>query len=242
MLKTITAGIVALVATMFGSHWAHAPATPIQTTSVHAESNLPITRATAGLPSQSTALATGLAAEPARTDKDSTAAPRSTIGDAHVASIASGIRPPGNSVAPDGNTTKARTTTPNTFVESSLGFSFVVPLGFSVQRDLNDEGETILVLAPDGTNTFQVYITSFNDGGKPFTAQRIEQEAGMAVANDSPITLGGVQGIQFDSTADTPPTRQVWFVYQGFLYQAETYATNVALLQQILASWRFTQQ
>lgn len=137
-------------------------------------------------------------------------------------------------------TNSAQTTNSDVFTENSLGFSFAIPAGFHAQKLLNDSGETILVQSADDTNGFQVYITPFTGSASDIIKQNIEQQARMTVANDSPITVASVaQGLQFDSASDTPPTRQAWFVYQGYLYQAQTWASDAQLLQQILASWKF---
>jgi hypothetical protein len=126
------------------------------------------------------------------------------------------------------------------FTEDSLGFFFTVPPGFRAQKLLDDSGETILVQSADDTHGFQVYITSFSDPASSITKGRIENEAGMTVANEAPLTVAGVaQGLQFNSTADTPPTRQAWFVYNGDLYQVLTWASDESLLQTVLASWQF---
>jgi hypothetical protein len=110
-----------------------------------------------------------------------------------------------------------------------------------VQKDLNDESETILLIAPDGTNELEIYITSFNDEGKPITAERLRTESHLNITNDSPIIIGTVQGVQFDLVSDNSLTHQAWFEYQGYLYQAESYTTNANLLEQVLGSWRFAQ-
>ncbi len=130
---------------------------------------------------------------------------------------------------------------PSTFTDSALGFSFAIPPGFHVQKTLDDSGEMVLVQSSDASHGFQVYITAFNDPGSSITKARIEQEAHLSVGSDSPLTVATVaQGLQFDSTADTPPTRQAWFVYDGYLYQAQVWASDATLLQTILSSWHFT--
>ena len=128
----------------------------------------------------------------------------------------------------------------NTFTDDSLGFSFAIPSGFHAQKTLDDSGETVLVQSSDAAHGFQVYITPFTDPASSVTKARIQSEAKLTVADDSSVTVAGVaQGLQFDSTADTPPTRQVWFVYNGYLYQVEVRASEVDLLQTILGSWTF---
>jgi RsiW-degrading membrane proteinase PrsW (M82 family) len=130
-----------------------------------------------------------------------------------------------------------------TYTEPSLGVSFTIPAGYHVHRELSDLGETLFVLAPNGSNIFQIFVRSFNDEGKPITALLVNQEVGYAVANDAPITVGGIaQGLQFDSISDAPATHLVWFAYNGYLYEAQAFSNNTDLLRNILASWRFTQQ
>jgi len=130
-----------------------------------------------------------------------------------------------------------------TYTEPDLGISFTIPAGYHVHRELSDLGETLFVLAPDGSNTFQVFVSSFNNDGKPLTAHDINQAVGLTVANDTPITVGGVaQGVQFDSISDSPATHLAWFIYEDYLYQAQAFFNDTGLLQAALTSWRFTQQ
>ncbi|MBU6320951.1 MAG: hypothetical protein KGI78_00625 [Patescibacteria group bacterium] len=129
-----------------------------------------------------------------------------------------------------------------TYTEDSLGFSFAVPPGMHTQKLLDDNGETILVQPAGSDDGFQVYITAYGDDASSITKANIEKQAGMTVANDSPITVANVaRGLEFTSTGDNPPTLQAWFVYNGNLYQAQTWASDPALMQQILGSWKFTQ-
>jgi hypothetical protein len=126
-----------------------------------------------------------------------------------------------------------------TYAEPSLSFSFTIPAGDHVHRELSDLGETLFVLAPDGSNVFQVFISSFDDE-TPLTAYGVNQVTGLAVANAVPITIGGVaHGLVFNSIADPAPTHLVWFTYEGFLYQAQAFSNDPSALQRLLASWQF---
>ena len=148
--------------------------------------------------------------------------------------------PEGSGSMTQASTTQATTTDPSVFTNDSLGFSFAVPKGFHVQKTTDDSGETVLMQSSDSSHGVQVYITPFTDAVSSITKTRVEREAKLAVANDSPLTVAGVgHGLQFDSTNDTPPTRQAWFVYNDYLYQASSWASDVNLLQAVLASWQF---
>lgn len=142
-------------------------------------------------------------------------------------------------------TTPAATTTPTgvqngVFTESSLGFSFAVPDGFNAQKILNDSGETILVQSPKDTSGFQIVITPFSDPGTSLTPERITKEAKLKVANAVTITVSGVaQGLMFDDLSSTPALRDAWFVYNGYLYQTQTWKSDEQLLTQVLNTWQF---
>lgn len=134
----------------------------------------------------------------------------------------------------------ATATDPSVFADDTLGFSFAIPEGFHAQKTLDDAGESVLVQSADAAHGFEVYISAFNDPPESITRERIEKEAGLTVANDSPLTVDGATGLQFDSTAEQPPMHHAWFVYNGYLYQAHARTDDVALLQATLASWKFT--
>lgn len=130
---------------------------------------------------------------------------------------------------------------PAVFADDSLGFSFAIPEGFRAQKTLDDAGESILVQSADASHGFEVYISAFTDPAESITRERIEKEAGLTVANDSPLTVSTVgQGIQFDSTTENPPMHHAWFVYNGYLYQAHARIDDASVLQTMLASWKFT--
>lgn len=126
------------------------------------------------------------------------------------------------------------------FTESSLGFSFAVPDGFNAQKILNDSGETILVQSPKDTSGFQVVISPFSDSGTSITPERVSKEAKLKVAHAVTITVSGVaQGLMFDDLSSTPALRDAWFVYNGYLYQTQTWKSDEALLTQVLDTWKF---
>jgi hypothetical protein len=146
-----------------------------------------------------------------------------------------------------GNTSDASSTAaapaaadPSVFTEPSLGFSFRLPSGYKAQKILNDTGETVLVQDDKGAQGFQVVITPFSDPGSSITKARVEKEAGLTVANDAPLTVASVaQGLKFDDNSSSPPLRDAWFAYNGYLYQAQVWKSDAALLDTILSSWQF---
>lgn len=142
-------------------------------------------------------------------------------------------------------TTLAASSTPTgvrngIFTESSLGFSFAVPDGFNAQKILNDSGETILVQSSNDASGFQVVVTPFSDPGTSITPERVSKEAKLKVANAVTITVSSVaHGLMFDDLSSTPPLRDAWFVYNGYLYQTQTWKSDEQLLTQVLNTWHF---
>ena len=127
------------------------------------------------------------------------------------------------------------------FSDPSVGFSFAVPSGYHAQRMLGDTGETILVQSGSAASGgFQVYITPYSGSGTSITPAAVESEAKLKIANPSPLLVAGAaSGLAFTDTSSVPPLSDAWFVYNGYLYQAQAFSSNAALLKNALASWQF---
>jgi hypothetical protein len=68
---------------------------------------------------------------------------------------------------------------------------------------------------------------------------RASRRAGVKI-DPTEVVVDGARGIKFFSKAPRMnDTREVWFIYNGFLYEVTTYKELDAWLQPILQSWQF---
>ncbi len=126
------------------------------------------------------------------------------------------------------------------FSDPSIGFSFSVPDGYHAQKILSDSGETVIVQPATGSSGFQVFVIPFSDPGSSITAARVEKEARLTITHTASVTVASTaQGLSFIDNSSSPPLYDTWFAYNGYLYQAQTWASNAPLMENILASWQF---
>lgn len=127
------------------------------------------------------------------------------------------------------------------FSDPSVGFSFAVPSGYHAQRILGNTGETVLVQSDAAASGgFEVYVTPYGGSGASITKAAVETEAKLKVASPSPLLVAGAaSGLAFTDTSSVPPLSDAWFVYNGYLYQAQAFSSDATLLKNALASWQF---
>jgi hypothetical protein len=127
------------------------------------------------------------------------------------------------------------------FYKHPSGFSFNYPAGFSLNL-LPDEdgGEVILVQNQDRTLGFQIFSLPFDEKG-PLTQERIQRDVpDIVMAQVAPISISGNDsGITFVSNDTGIENREVWFIYEGRLYQILTSVNTQNLLEEVLNTWRF---
>ncbi len=132
---------------------------------------------------------------------------------------------------------------PETYTDSDYGFSFQYPENYEVNPLVSADGRTILTAGQKGNLGFgfQVIITPFDEPASHITAARIAHDIpGMEVKDPTPFSIGtAAQGLSFQSTEDTGPTREIWFVAGGNLYQVTAPIGFDAILQQIMSTWQF---
>ena len=123
------------------------------------------------------------------------------------------------------------------------GFSFKYPKGFNATELDDDSGHTVLVQNAEEKSGFQVYITPF-DEEEPLTGARILQDLPASEVIDPKDVLIGegkaINAVIFLSTSPSfGKTREIWFVYGGFLYQVTTYEGADAFIGPILDTLEF---
>lgn len=130
------------------------------------------------------------------------------------------------------------------YKNQALRFSFRFPPNLKVTNFVNEENQKV-ILAQDTSKGqgFQVTISEFDEGNIDLTEDRIKQDIPDLVIKESqPVLLGSRgKGIAFLSNNDqfNGNSREVWFVYNGYLYQISTYAHLDPLIKAVLATWKF---
>lgn len=130
----------------------------------------------------------------------------------------------------------------NKYSDPKYHFTFSYPDGFKV-RTINTDNYYIVVVenGHDSTIGFQLAISL---SPTPTLGQNeLRAIAGsLAIKDPQMVTVGaGSGGIAFvsDNQSFGGNSREVWFVYDGNLYQISTYMKNDALLRAVLGSWNF---
>jgi len=130
------------------------------------------------------------------------------------------------------------------YTNTQYGFSFQYPETLTIGDTTAPTDEATTILAQDVTSHvgFQIYITPFTDSDPVITADRVQQSLPDVVMQEAqPVQVSGSnQGLSFlTKDASFGESRQVWFVYNGNLYQISTYSSQSVLLEKILTTWIF---
>jgi hypothetical protein len=120
-------------------------------------------------------------------------------------------------------------------------FSFRYPPGFKVNT-VSDEDRYTLLLQDTGVKSgIQISLIPFDESADTLTQARIEKDIpGIVMQDVQPLLLGdsGGKGLAFRSNNPLfGSSREVWFVYKGYLYQITTYTSQDELLQAIMNTW-----
>jgi len=134
---------------------------------------------------------------------------------------------------------QVRVTDENTFVHQSPNFSFAIPEAHTVGEVPERGGKTVVVQNANTGLGFQLFVTPF-DEDIVLTEARIRQDLpSITIQTPQRIPVGATEGLAFVSTNQTFGTsREVWFVYNGYLYQMSTYLNNETLLLKVLETFR----
>ena len=135
-----------------------------------------------------------------------------------------------------------------TYTDSAQHFSFNYPEGYSVREVSGDDTSRVLIIEntstaalPTEAGGIQIIITP--DYPDPSITVETIHEAipDMKVENPQSFPVGANSGLAFqsDNSAFGGASREVWFVYNGFLYQISTYAESDELLKKIFETWTF---
>lgn len=134
------------------------------------------------------------------------------------------------------------------FEHTQLRFSFRFPSDMTLSTLPNlvegvPAGEVILVQNSNAGRGFQITISPFDEPGNILTKERIQADVpDLKIIDPKPLLIGeSGQGLAFLSDNDQfgGNSREVWFVFNGNLYQISTYAHLDPILQSVFATWTF---
>lgn len=122
-------------------------------------------------------------------------------------------------------------------------FSLEYPADLAVtEYDEAGSAQSIVFENSDDSRGFQIYITPYAAG--EITRERFLLDAPSGVMRE-PIDVivdGSRATIFFGENPIMGETREVWFIYDGFLYEVVTFKKLDAWLADIIATWRFSAQ
>ncbi len=129
----------------------------------------------------------------------------------------------------------------HTYTNAEYGFSLMYPEELGVS-DRQEEGNahTTTFESVDGNKGFQIYIRPY--GEDQITASQIQadtQGTGRGVPQEAFIG-GGIRALIFYSNnAILGELREVWFMYDGYLFEVTTYKELDTWLAEIMKTWKF---
>jgi hypothetical protein len=136
----------------------------------------------------------------------------------------------------------------HTYQNPTYHFSINYPDGYTVS-DVDDPtagGNTLLIQdnSTNGDGGIQIFISPYTDPDTNITPDFIAANAPDVTVNNPQevaMSAGGGKGLAFESNnaAFGGASREVWFVYNGNLYQISTYLQYGNLLQTMMGTWKF---
>lgn len=132
-----------------------------------------------------------------------------------------------------------------TYVDPTYGFSFQYPDGFTVTTVPSSgegQGDTILVESEDKKVGIQMILSPYGSD-VDITAALVQADIpNMKVSDPQTVEIGmSRRGLAFrsDNPAFGGQSREVWFVFEGTLYQISTYAAYDEFLKGLFGTWKF---
>lgn len=142
--------------------------------------------------------------------------------------------------APQYETEVSKETSPR-YTHENPNFSFNYPESFAVSNFPENNGEIVLVQRAEDKVGLQIFITAFDEPASALTASRVTSEIpGIQIQDAREILFGDERvGITFINTTNAEPTREVWFVKNGHLFQVTATATFQSALEKIMSTFQF---
>lgn len=141
------------------------------------------------------------------------------------------ISPQKENISPDGT---------REYRNITQGFYFRYPSDLTIKEyDESDGTYTIVFADKTGEKSFQIFFTPYYDDA--ITQSRILKDVPSGkFTKPIEIVLGdGIHALTFVSDGTFGKLREVWFIHDGFLFQATTYDNLDNWLSEITKTWRF---
>ena len=125
------------------------------------------------------------------------------------------------------------------YENGKYGFSFSHQKEFSVSEFTEGGADVVLVRNGAANGVFKVSVSPFDEPG-PITKKRILQDIPkMLISDDKEISVGGKKALSFTNKDTAGETFEIWFVYNGNLYQISAFPKFGKELDKILTTWKF---
>lgn len=127
-----------------------------------------------------------------------------------------------------------------TYKNFQYGFSFDYPKEFKIVES-GEETKTILINDANGNFQFQIIVNLFDEPG-PLTRQRILQDLPdlkMEGLQEKKLQNGNSVLIFLTNNSSLGKVREVWFIYNEYLYQISALQEFDNKLNEILSTWKF---
>lgn len=134
------------------------------------------------------------------------------------------------------------------YMNPNFAFSFTPPSGFvaSSFEDVDQAGTAVTtIIIDDNTKNkgAQIVISPWDEPSDALALERIKRDIPSMHISDSSVldvvNVGTVIEFTSDNSDFGGKSHEVWFVAHNDLYQMSTYAENSAVLEAILATWKF---
>lgn len=137
-----------------------------------------------------------------------------------------------------------------TYTNYTLGFSVAMPKDFASTEIPGEGGVSTVLLQNKAGDGIQIVVTPLGETLMELTPDRIRADIPDLQMSDievlrveGPSAAGQVSytGVAFrsDNEAFGGDSREVWFPFNGYLYQISTYARLDPLLKAMFATWKF---
>ena len=132
------------------------------------------------------------------------------------------------------------------YENDDYGFGFKYPDGFNVMEMPIESGQ-VLILQNQKTDVgLQIMITQYDGTEESLTAESVKQSVpDLTIKEPQELFIGesGAKGKGLAFVSDNAEfggkSREVWFIYNGNLYQMSTYLDYDELIKGILNNWEF---
>lgn len=125
---------------------------------------------------------------------------------------------------------------------SDGSFSMKYPKDFTIQEfPIGEEGKKFVFESKDPGRGMEISVIPFDESGS-ITPERIKQDLPDAVINNpqNVSIIEGVSALSFASTDEyIGDTFEVWFLHNGYLYQATTYRAFASQMEEMLKTMKF---